>query len=170
MVQIVAAIQEYDNGIGFNNKTLVWIKKDMFRFKKLTTFEPNHPVIMGRKTYDSFEPPYRPLPNRTNIPITRNTGLTFPEGVIVVGSLEAAIVAAKKVSENISIIGGGEIYKQALDMNIVDRLELTIIQGQYKSDTYFPASWRAFGKVTNTVEHYDEENNVKYRFETRERV
>ena len=104
---LIVAVSENDV-IGKDNDLIWRLKNDLKRFKALTS---GHCIIMGRKTFESFP---KPLPNRTHIVITRQKDYKVPEGVIVVNSLEAAIEQTKNDS-NPFVIGGGEIYKQALD-------------------------------------------------------
>jgi dihydrofolate reductase len=111
---------------------LMWhIPEELKRFKSITT---GHPIIMGRKTYESMG---RILPNRTNIIITRDPKYSV-EGGVVVHSLEEAIEVAKtkEGSEEIFVIGGGQIYEQSL--SLADKLYLTIVKGDFKADTFFP--------------------------------
>lgn len=128
MISIIVAMDS-NNGIGKDGDLLTFIPGDLPRFKRLTT---NNTVIMGRKTYDSL--PKGPLPNRENIVISRNKSLKI-DGAIVVNSLEKAIEVANKSSE-IFIIGGGEIYNQAI--SIADKLYITYINKTFEADTYFP--------------------------------
>lgn len=138
MVSIIVAIAA--NGVIGDKNTLLWhIKEDMRFFRQKTT---SHPVIMGRKTYDSLG---RPLPNRTNVVISRT--LNHIEGCTVVHSLEEAI-ALFPSEEEIFIIGGAQIYAQALD--VADRMYITHIEHSYEGDTSFPewkrAQWRLIEK------------------------
>ena len=127
MISIIAAVAE--NGVIGGGNSMLWhIKEDFKRFKAITT---GHPVIMGRKTYESLG---RPLPNRTNIVITRNAALEI-EGCKVVGSLEEALSLCAG-EEEIFIIGGGEIYRQA--MGVADKLYITLVHNSYEGDTRFP--------------------------------
>ena len=113
---LIAAAAE-NNALGKDND-LVWHLPDDFkRFKKLTS---NHPIIMGRKTFETFP---KPLPNRKHIVITRKQNYKAPDEIIVVNSLEEAIETGKKEDETLFIIGGGEIYKLALDQ--ATHIELT---------------------------------------------
>lgn len=119
-------------GIGKNNQLLFRISEDLKRFKKITT---NHPIIMGRKTFESIG---KPLPDRTNIVITRNPDFKA-DGCKVVDSLDKAISLARDIDDQeIFIIGGGQIYKLALDQNFVNRLYITHIQGDFKAEVFFP--------------------------------
>jgi dihydrofolate reductase len=128
---LVAAMSE-NRVIGVNN-ALPWkIPEDMKHFVSLTM---GRPVIMGRKTFESIK---KPLPGRTNIVISRN--FKAP-GVTVVRSLPEAVAEAKKIAgrdrqKEIMIIGGGQIYEQALPF--ADRLYLTIVNKEIEGDTYFP--------------------------------
>ena len=138
MISIIVAIAE--NGVIGDKNALLWnIKEDMRRFRTTTT---GHPVIMGRKTYDSIG---RPLPKRTNVVITRSNAEY--EGCLVAHSLEEA-VAMFPADEEIFIIGGAQIYSQA--MAIADRLYLTIVHRPYEGDTSFPeidySEWRELSR------------------------
>ena len=160
MISQVAAIQQKDRGIGFKNELLFRISDDLKRFKALTS---GHPIIMGRKTFDSIGK--KPLPHRTNIVITRQN--LEQEGVIFVHSLEEAIEKAKEIDENIFIIGGAEIYIQAL--SITDRLELTIVESDVPADTFFP-EYKEFSKVVSKEKFYDEKTELHYEIVTLERT
>ena len=129
---IIAAYDE-DNVIG-NDNYLPWhLPEDMKWFKDITT---DHIVAMGRNTWDSLPDDYRPLPNRTNIIISRSM-TEAPEGAVLVSSIiDAALYAALR-GEDIYFIGGGEIYKSALEF--VDKLYITHVNGRHEGDTYFPA-------------------------------
>lgn len=129
-------ISKEKRALGIKNGLLWKIEGDLPRFKTLTT---GHPIIMGHKTYESIG---RPLPNRTNIVITRNPDFK-PEGVLVVSSIKEALGVARESvkhsvfnTKEIFVIGGGEIYKQALPF--VDRLYLTIVYNEPEADTFFP--------------------------------
>lgn len=127
-----------DRVIGIDN-TLPWrLSADLKRFKATTMGKP---IVMGRKTWDSIG---RPLPGRLNIVISRNAD--YPaEGAAVVTSLEAAIaLAGQEASDEIMIMGGANIYEQA--MSRVDKMYLTLINLDIKGDAWFPeydtAQWR----------------------------
>lgn len=137
VISAIAAIAE-NRALGKDNKLLFHIPEDMKRFKELTT---GHVVIMGRKTYESIG---RPLKNRTNIVVTRRSTPEV-EGITVKHSIEEAIEYAKTIEkEEIFIIGGGEIYTQALPFT--DRLYLTIVKGSPEADTFFP-EYTEFRKI-----------------------
>ena len=110
---------------------LLWrIPDDLMRFKKLTM---GHPIIMGRKTFESIG---KPLPGRTNIIVTRNKSFTA-DGCVVAYSVENAIEKAKELdSEEVFVIGGGEIYKRA--MPHTDKLYLTLVDDDKDGNVFFP--------------------------------
>ncbi len=130
MISLIAAMGK-NRVIGVGG-TLPWkLPADMKRFRWLTA---HHPIIMGRKTFESIG---KPLPNRTNIVVTRQPEFSAL-GCIITPSLEAAIekAVAAPGADEIFIIGGGEIYKQA--MNIAGRIYLTVIEKEFEGDAYFP--------------------------------
>jgi len=114
--------------IGKDNQLIWRLSADLKRFKALTT---GHHIIMGRKTFESIG---KPLPNRTSIIITRQADYTA-EGCIVVNSLDEALSKVKDDQEAF-IIGGGTIYKEAIDK--ADKLYLTLVHGKFEGDTFFP--------------------------------
>lgn len=125
---LIAAIAK-NNVIGKNNQLLWHIPEDLKRFKKLTM---GHPMIMGRKTFESFR---SPLKNRVHIVVTREPKENSDQ-VIWVDSIEKAIEKAQSINNQIYIIGGGEIYKQTIDL--ADRLEITYVDKDFEGDTTFP--------------------------------
>ena len=129
MITIIAAVSE-NNALGKDNQLLWHLPEDFKRFKNLTS---GHSIIMGRKTFESFP---KPLPNRTHIIITRQNDYQAPEGCIVVSSLEKAMELCP-ANEEAFVIGGGEIYQQAL--NIVDKIDVTRVHTTLEADTFFPA-------------------------------
>jgi dihydrofolate reductase len=154
---IIAAAGEND-AIGKDNQ-LVWnLTDDMQRFKDLTS---GHHIIMGRKTFESFP---KPLPNRTHIVISMQGDYVVPEGVIKVNSLEAALDIAKDDSQPF-IIGGGEIYKQAMDY--ADKIELTRVHADFEADTFFPKIDPALWKETENIFHKkDSQHEYEFSFIT----
>ncbi|GAA3584963.1 dihydrofolate reductase [Snuella lapsa] len=156
---IVAAAE--NNAIGKDNKLIWHLSDDLKHFKNLTN---GHHIIMGRKTFESFP---KPLPNRTHVVITRQSNYTVPDGVIVVNNLEDAIDASKDDNQPF-IIGGGEIYKQA--MHIADKIELTRVHANFEADTFFPEIDTTVWKETaNTFCEKDDKNDHDYSFLTYER-
>lgn len=150
------------NEIGFENQLLWHLPKDLKHFKEITS---GHPVIMGRKTYESIG---KPLPNRTNIVISRKTDW-FEEGILIVGSIKEAVKFAKKIDEDIFIIGGGKIYEQT--MEIVDKLEVTLVKADLEADTFFPKIDSKVWKKTEEICHEkDEKNQYDFCFQTYEKI
>ncbi|MDN4013518.1 MULTISPECIES: dihydrofolate reductase [Chryseobacterium] len=161
MTTIVVAMGE-KNEIGFENQLLWHLPKDLKHFKEITS---GHPVIMGRKTYESIG---KPLPNRTNIVVSRKTDW-FEEGILIVGSIKEAVKFAKKIDEEVFIIGGGKIYEQTMD--IVDKLEVTLVKADLQADTFFPKIDPKIWKKTDEICHEkDEKNQYDFCFQTFERI
>lgn len=128
-IVIIAAVAK-NRVIGRDNQLLWHIPEDMAHFKALTA---GHTVVMGRKTWESLPPRFRPLPGRRNIVISRQ--VDYPAtGAELAESLEAALALA--AGNTAFIIGGGEIYRQA--MHVADRLELTEVDQAPAGDAWFP--------------------------------
>lgn len=161
MTTIVVAMGK-KNEIGFENQLLWHLPKDLKHFKELTS---GHPIIMGRKTYESIG---KPLPNRTNIIISKKKDW-FEEGVLIVGSIKEALKFAKKIDESIFIIGGGTIYEQTMDF--ADILEVTVVETEREADTYFPKiDMKIWKKVSEDCHEADEKNSLPFCFITYERI
>ena len=160
MVSIIVAIAQ--NGtIGDKNALLWHIKEDM-RFFRTTT--SGHPVIMGRKTFESLGS--KPLPKRTNIVITR-AEREF-EGALTAHSLEEAIRMAGD-DEEIFIMGGAQIYREALP--VVDRMYITHVGRDYEGDTVFPEIDYSKWKLVDVVRHErGEEYEYPFEFRTYDRA
>jgi len=160
MITIIAAIAK-NNALGKDNKLIWYLPADLKRFKQVTL---NHHIIMGRKTFESLG---KPLPNRTSIIISRNKNYKV-EGCIVVNSLEEAIKAAAK-DENPFILGGAEIYRQAID--IADKLDLTFVHHTFDADAFFPKIDTTIWKETSRQDFKaDEKNKYAYSFVSFERL
>jgi len=153
-ISVIVAVQSRDNAIGKKTGELLFhISDDLKRFKSLTM---GHSIVMGRKTHESIG---KALPGRANIVVTRNPDFKS-EGCIVAASIEEAIEAAGKFDNEVFVIGGGEIYKQALPR--ASRLYLTIIEGSETGDVFFP-EWREdFKKEISREEKFDEKTGLKY--------
>ena len=149
---IIAAMSE-NRVIGKDGKVPWRIPEDMKHFRELTT---PHPIIMGRKTFESIG---RPLPGRTNIVITRDESL-YVNGCVVVHSLDAAIETAQLIDkERVFVMGGGQVYDQAIV--IANRLFLTVLDSDFEGDTYFP-DYSEFNKVIACQN--GESDKYKYKF------
>lgn len=126
MISLVVAMAQ-SRVIGRNN-ALPWrLSADLKRFRRITM---GHPIVMGRKTFESIG---RPLDGRKNIVITRNPDF-HPEGMTVAGSIDEALAAAN--DDEVMIIGGADIYAQTLSR--ADRIHLTLIHADFEGDAYFP--------------------------------
>ena len=164
-VSLIVAVAE--NGVIGKDNDLIWhLPKDM-RFFKETTM--GHHVIMGRKNFESIPHKYRPLPDRTNIVITRQSEYKA-EGCIVVDSVEAALEIAKNNGDiEPFIIGGGQIYRIALEENLVDKIYLTKVHHSFEGDTFFPELSSDWKEANKTEIKADEKHKYNYDFITLER-
>mgnify|MGYP006302670643 CR=1 FL=1 len=152
MLSMIVAAAE-NNAIGKDNKLLWHLPDDLKHFKQTTK---GHHVIAGRKTFESQG---RPLPNRTNIVITRNTNYNA-EGIIVVHSLEEALNAVQNDDEPF-IIGGENIYKTAMPK--ADRIYMTRVHASFEADTFFPDLNAEEWKETSRSYH-DKDEKHDYAF------
>lgn len=147
--------------IGKDNKLIWHLSDDLKRFKSLTS---GHCIIMGRKTFESFG---KPLPNRTHIVITRQKKYSVPSGMLVVHSIEEALDATKNDTQPF-IIGGGEIYREA--MPYADKIELTRVHEQFDGDTFFPKIDLSVWKETENISHpKDDKHDYSFSFITYQR-
>jgi len=151
-ITIIAAVSE-NNALGKDNKLIWHLSDDLKHFKNLTK---GHHVIMGRKTFESMP---KALPNRTNVVISRQKDYVA-ENAQVVDSLEAALALAQE-DDRPFIIGGGEIYSQALAF--ADCIELTRVHDDFEADTFFPeidtAVWREVWR-----ENHDKDDEHAHAF------
>jgi dihydrofolate reductase len=156
-ISMVVAVDD-KRAIGKDNGLLWRIPRDVKRFVTLTT---GHAIIMGRKTYESIG---KALPNRTNIVITRDENFSAPD-IIVAHSLNSALEKAKEIEqEEIQIIGGGQIYEEALPLT--DRLYLTHVHGDFQGTVFFPS----YEEFNQELEHENfEEDEYKFTFLTLEK-
>lgn len=166
-ISIIAAVS-LNGAIGRGNSLLWHLPGDMKFFRETTT---GHPVIMGRKTFESIG---RPLPRRTNIVISRGEP-ELPEGVVLAHSLDEALAAASEgcaatgTAEDCAaecfIIGGGQIYAEA--MRVADTLYITrVLASVDDADTFFPTIDPSVWNITSASEVFtDPESGIQYRFE-----
>ncbi len=159
-ISIIVAAAE--NGVIGKGNELPWrLSEDLKHFKKTTLGKP---VVMGRKTYESVG---RPLPGRRNIIITRDTAYSA-EGCEVAHSLAEAIAKAGDVEE-VMILGGGQIYGEALP--VVNRMYLTRVNARPEGDAFFPHLNESEWKEVNRREHpADEKNDHACTFLTLDRI
>ena len=154
IVTVIAAIAK-NNALGKDNELIWHLPADLKRFKKTTT---GHHIIMGRNTYESIG---KPLPNRTTVIITKNTNYKV-DGCIIVHSLDEALEISKQ-DETPFIIGGAQIYKQAI--SIVDKLDITEVHHSFDADVFFPKIDLTIWKEKNrTLFKADEKNKYDYSF------
>ena len=156
MVIMIAAAAE-NNALGKDNQLLWHLPDDFKRFKQITT---GHPIIMGRKTFESFP---SPLPNRQHVVITRQKNYNTP-GCDVVSSLSNAFKTANK-SDEVFIIGGGEIYHLALPY--ADKIELTRVHAEFEADAFFPklnlAEWQL---IKSEFHPKDDRHQYNFSYDT----
>ena len=155
---IIVAIAK-NRAIGKDNKLLWYLPNDLKHFKDITS---GHTVIMGRKTFDSVG---KPLPRRRNIVVTRQD--ISIEGCEVVKSIEAALALCAGEDE-VFIVGGAEIYRQAIPLT--NRIYLTIIDQEFEGDTFFPELDEGDWQETQRENFEpDDKNKYSYSFITLER-
>lgn len=161
-ISVIAAIGK-NRAIGKDNQLLWQIPGDLPRFKSLTV---GHPVIMGRKTWESIPEKFRPLPGRTNIVITRDSSYTAP-GAVLAQSFPEALSLARDAegSEEIFAIGGQQVYECALPF--ATNLYLTLVDDEKEGDAFFPSYEDQFSK--ETLREDQEGNGLKYTWLNLER-
>lgn len=158
IISLIAAVSQ--NGVIGKNNDLPWHLPDDMKYFMQTTKE--HHVIMGRKNYESIPEKFRPLPNRTNIVITRQKNYQAP-GTRIVHALEDALAIAKENNEREAfIIGGGEIYK--LGMTYTTRMYLTEIHAVIEGDAYFPSFIKDQWKEVSR-QHHPSDDRHRYAFD-----
>ncbi len=163
-MRLSAVVAVSKNGVIGREGGLPWyLPAELARFKEITT---GHPIIMGRTTHESIG---RPLPNRTNIVISRDKTLKV-EGYEVANSLEQAIDLASRApgSDEVFIIGGQSIYE--LSMKFLDRLYLTRVDADISGDKYFNYDPKAWKKIESEKRPKDEKNPYSFEFITLDRL
>ena len=159
-IPVVLVLAAAQNGVIGRGDALPWdLPDDLQHFKRTTL---GRPIIMGRKTFESLP---KALPNRTNIVITRNTDYTAADAVVC-SSLEAALKIAAEDPQPF-IIGGGEIYKEALPLS--DQLELTRVHKEYEGDTFFPDIDPEHWELVNEENHTGESEVLPHSYLTYQR-
>ncbi len=155
-ISIIAALS-VESGIGKGGALLWRIPEDMQEFKRRTM---GHPIIMGRRTFESI--PYRPLSGRQNIVITRNS-IWGCEGAIAVSSLEEALQEAEQYNDEAFVIGGAEVFKDALPY--AQKLYLTFVGAWKRADVYFPEFRNGFKQIESCFRIWkngNEEINLRF--------
>jgi dihydrofolate reductase len=150
-----------NRGIGFNNTIPWFLENDLKNFKKITD---DGVVIMGRKTYFSIPINKRPLANRINIVLTKNKNeFNFPQSVIICSSFEEALEKAKLFLREIYIIGGSNLYKEAINHPEIEKIYYTKVLEVFDCDTFFPEIPFEFKNILE--DNLQEEGGIKYKYE-----
>ncbi|WP_272151339.1 dihydrofolate reductase [Tenacibaculum aiptasiae] len=156
MITIIAAIAK-NNALGKDNDLIWHLPADLKRFKKVTS---GHHILMGRNTFESIG---KPLPNRTSVIITRNNDY-FKDGCLIANSIEEALDMAKEDSD-IFIIGGAQIYQQAIEKGLVDKLDITLVHHEFEADVFFPTiDPTIWEEVSRENFKADDKNKYDYSF------
>lgn len=155
MVKLIVA--KASNDVIGKNNDLIWrLPADMRFFTQTTT---GHVVIMGRRNWDSIPLKYRPLSNRINVVVSRNTGFS-DDGCVVFNDLQQAVSNYKNdETKDVFIIGGGQIYREALDKKLVDVMFVTHIDQAFDGDTWFPPISESDWDKEELLSHPKDEKN-----------
>lgn len=163
-VKLIVAASE-NNVIGVKNDLPWHLPDDMNFFKSKTK---NSVVIMGKNNYLSIPEKFRPLKNRINIILTKNSSFSA-QGCIISSSIEHALKIAQQHNKNIFIIGGGIVYKEALEKQLIDVIYLTRIHAHIKGDTFFPTinmnNWKEINSVFHKKDKKHKFNFTFFKFE-----
>lgn len=171
MILSAIAAMAKNRVIGVNNDLPWSIPEDMKFFRDMTK---GHVMIMGRKTFDTFGG--KPLPNRFHIVITRNPDFKFEDPTVeVVSDIKSALELAhmlttkyqKKFGDEVFVIGGGEIYKQSLDL--LDRIYLTVIEKEFQGQAHFPEFSEDDFALTDKKDRVDPASQIPFSFRTYDR-
>lgn len=156
------------NGIGKAGGLAWGLSADLKHFKEVTTRTGGHgqinAVIMGRKTWDSLPEKFKPLPGRLNIILTAQKGIVFPSRVLNFSSLDEALKKINQLSEieNVFVIGGAQVYSQAIVHLACGQLYVTYLKGDFACDVFFPVIPASFKLVESSP--WFCESAIQYRF------
>jgi dihydrofolate reductase / thymidylate synthase len=158
---------DLNRGIGKNNQLPWRLSQDLQNFKRITTTTSEeglfNAVVMGRKTWESIPANYRPLPGRYNVVLTRNSNYVLPDGVFRCASIDDAFdTLIQGPVDRVFIIGGAEIYNQAMQHERIGLLHLTEIRHRYDCDTFFPEYKQYFQLVSSS--EIETENGIEFSF------
>ncbi|OQS06384.1 bifunctional dihydrofolate reductase-thymidylate synthase 2 [Thraustotheca clavata] len=163
-VSIVVAVARATGGIGIEGRLPWRLAGDLKRFREITT---GGVVVMGRKTWESLPPKHRPLPNRVNVILTRNATLAKElantANVHVAASLDDALNVAGNTTP-VYVIGGQSVYDEALHHPRCNRAYVTMVDGDFKCDAFFPSTMKQLGFVETNQSEIMEENGIKYQY------
>lgn len=158
-ISIIAAVAK-NKVIGKDNDLIWHLPKDMAFFKETTQ---NHWVIMGRKNFESIPHKFRPLPNRTNVVVTRQKDYKAEDCIVVNSIQEALDLAQKEQQEEVFIIGGGQIYSQALEENLVNKMYITHIDKPHEGDAFFPeVDYSKWNVISEEFHAKDDKHEVDF--------
>lgn len=159
-VSLIAAIGK-NRELGRNNQLLWHLHEDMQFFKNTTT---GYYVIMGRKSFESIPPKYRPLPNRVTVIISRNPDYMYEECYTCGNIREAIQLAEERGEDRVFITGGGEIYRQALADDLVDEMFLTHVQAEFAdADVFFP-EFRSEDWESHELHHFERDSQNEFPY------
>jgi dihydrofolate reductase len=170
-ISIIVAVSRITNGIGIKGQLPWHLTSDLKRFRELTisTVDTNkqNAIVMGRKTWESLPLKYRPLPNRVNVVLSRDpifrASLSTHTNVLTAGNLDEAFSALTSV-EHIFIIGGQSLYEEAVQHPRCTRVYITLVDGEYECDAFFPVSLTSFGFIETIVSPIQIENNISFQY------
>ncbi|MEZ4922340.1 MAG: dihydrofolate reductase [Crocinitomicaceae bacterium] len=154
MVKLIVAIAS-NRAIGKDNDLIWHLPADMRFFTETTK---GNIVIMGRRNWNSIPDKYRPLSDRLNVVVSRDTSFT-DEGCVAYNTIEEAISAYKNDPRDTYIIGGGQIYKYALDHDLIDQMYITKIDASFDADTFFPEFDESGWTSEMIMDHPTDEKN-----------
>jgi dihydrofolate reductase len=165
-IKLIVAMDK-NRGIGKNNDLMWHLPSDM-RFFKETTL--NQIVVMGRKNFESIPEKFRPLPNRENVILTRNNAFTA-ENCQVFHSFREVILnyTPDRTGRDLFVIGGGQIYKEALDLDVIDEMYITHVDYVFDADTFFPEINLSNWKVESLFKKEIDDKN-EFAFEVKRYV
>ena len=162
---IVAADENF--GIGKDGKLPWHLKDELKYFKDVTTKTDDHTkqnmVVMGRTTWESIPPEHRPLPNRRNVVLSRNTEYEAV-GAETIHTLEGGLLVADNTIEKIFVIGGAQVFKSMMERDDLTGIYLTQIHDEYDCDTFFPEIPESFGEPANLGGVENDEVNYNYLY------
>ena len=152
---------DLEKGIGKNNDLMWHLPADMKFFKQTTE---NHIVVMGRKNWDSIPLRFRPLSNRENVVLTRNQHFHADDCLVLHSLNEVWEHYKTEKDRTVFIIGGGEIYKQALESDLVTEMYITHVNKKFGADTFFPNFDLQKWKV-EVIQHHEKDDKHEVEFQ-----
>lgn len=162
MITVIAAIAK-NNALGKNNDLIWHLPADLKRFKEITS---GHYILMGRNTFESIG---RALPNRTTVIITRNKNY-YKDGCFIAHSIEEALDLASS-EEKVFIIGGAQVYKETLEKDLADQLDITLVHHKFEADAFFPEiDLKVWKEVSREDFKANEKNSYDYSFVSYKKV